>query len=196
MKPEPIVLLCILGGIIACLLQYDAEGLKVAGVITTLVILFLILERHSEIKASRNQTNNVYVSPVENANDQYEAMLANSRNIQFKEALNIAKEQVSANDVIQDYVEEYTDFFGFYYGDMNSEPYHPGLPDFEGWDGGSLAFFVNRHTGEIKHPPYPYKEQEGEILLIHPFSEIEPGIEAKNLKESDPIKIWRLPASQ
>ena len=191
MKPEPIVLLCILGGIIACLLQYDANGLKVVGVITAVVILFFILERRSEIKAARNQTNNVCINPVENANDQYEAMLANSRNIQFKEALNIAKAQVSANDVIQDYVEEYTDFFGFYYGDVNSEPYHPGLPDFAGWDGGSLAFFVNRHTGEIKHPPYPYKEQEGEMLLIHSFSVIEPGIEAKNLKESEPIKIWR-----
>lgn len=196
MKPEPIVLLCILGGIIACLLQYDAEGLKVAGVVIAIVIVFLILERRSEIKADRNQPQDVYVSPVENPNDQYEAMLANSRNIQFKEALNIAKEQVAPSYVIQNYVEEYTDFFGFYYGDVNSEAYHPGLPEFKGWDGSSLTFFVNRHTGEIKYPPYPYKVQEGEMLLIHSSTEIESGIEAKNLTENEPIKIWCLPVSK
>ena len=191
MKPEPILLLCILGVIITCLLQYDAEGLKVEGGITAVVILFLILEQRSKTKAAIMQAKDIYVSPIENANDQYEAMLANSQNIQFKEALNIAKVQVAPNHVIQDYVEEYTDFFGFYYGDVNSEPYHPGLPNFEGWDGGRLAFFVNRHTGEIKHPPYPYVVQEGEMLLIQSSSAIEPGMEAKNLKELEPMKIWR-----
>ena len=129
MRPESIILLCILGEIIACLSQYDAEGLKVVrGGITTVFILFFILERRSEIKNSRNQTNNACASPVENANDQYKAMLANSRNIQFKEALNIAKEQVSPSYVIQNYVKEHTGFFGFYYDYGDSESYHPGLP--------------------------------------------------------------------
>ena len=66
------------------------------------------------------------------------------------EALNIAKELLGADYIIQDYVEEYDDFFWFYYGQNNSAAYHPGLPVFSGWDGDRLAFFVSRHTGQIK----------------------------------------------
>jgi hypothetical protein len=79
---------------------------------------------------------------VKNAIEEYEVILSNSQNIQLEEALNIAKTLVGANYVIQDYVEKHDGFFGFYYRNVDSKPYLPGLPGFWSWDGGSLFFML------------------------------------------------------